>query len=184
MVDTTVKEYTAEDLITYKLQRFGIYVSKPKFDVDGTDLFALLRFPSRSGSVFKYCRVQCKYRSLVGAGNNAVDIPERYVAPDFIVFLYVEDGDIAENHLFCFLWEDIVAKSSPWSKTAGQFRLSIRITDFKEALAKYTFGQETVQKIKQRIETSFQVIEPIHGFIEGNLPAFTGELKIEITHDE
>ncbi len=55
MVDTSVKEYTAEDLITYKLQRSGIYVAKPKFDMDGTNLFALLRFKSDTGIVFKYC---------------------------------------------------------------------------------------------------------------------------------
>ena len=61
MVDTSTKEYTAEDLITYKLQRFDIYVAKPKFDIDGTDLFAMLRFESDAGVVFKYCRVQCKY---------------------------------------------------------------------------------------------------------------------------
>ena len=81
MVDTSMKEYTAEDLITYKLQRFGVYVAKPKFDIDGTDLFAMLRFESDTGVIFKYCHVQCKYRSLVGAGKNAVDILEYYVEP-------------------------------------------------------------------------------------------------------
>jgi hypothetical protein len=170
MVDTSMKEYTAEDLITYKLQRFGVYVAKPKFDIDGTDLFAMLRFQSDTGIIFKYCRVQCKYRSLVGTGKNTVDIPESYVKPDFIVFLYVEDEDIAENRLFCFLWEDIRGKSSPWSLRGDHFSLSINISNFKEALRRYVFDQTKVETIKQHIETSFQVIESIHGFGELTLP--------------
>ena len=177
MVDTSTKEYTAEDLITYKLQRFGIYVAKPKFDIDGTDLFAMLRFQSDTGVIFKYCRVQCKYRSLTGTGKNVVPIPEPYVKPDFIVFLYIEDGDTAENHLYCFFWEDIRDNSSLWRLQGNQFNLSLNLSNFKEILRKYLFDQTKVEKIKQRIETSFQVIEPIHAFAELTLPSL--EVKAE-----
>ncbi len=41
-MDTTLMEYTAEDLIAHKLQRAGILISKPKFDREGTDLIALM----------------------------------------------------------------------------------------------------------------------------------------------
>lgn len=34
-MDTTLMEYTAEDLIAHKLQRAGILISKPKFDREG-----------------------------------------------------------------------------------------------------------------------------------------------------
>jgi len=180
MTDTSIKEYTAEDLITYKLQRSGILVAKPKFDTDGTDLYAMLRFQSNTGVVFKYCRIQCKYRSLVGSGKNVVEIPESYVRPDLIVFLYIEDGDIAENHLFCFFWEDIRATSSPWLFKGGQFSLSINVSSFKEILKNYVFDQAKVDRIKQRIQTSFEVIEPIHGFAELTFSDFevSGEGKV------
>ena len=178
MVDTSVKEYTAEDLITYKLQRSGIYVAKPKFDMDGTDLFALLRFKSDTGIVFKYCRIQCKYRSLTRTGKNIIDIPKSYVKADFVVFLYIDDGDVAENYLFCFLWEDIVANSSPWHLQGDKFRLSVSSCNFKEALKGYIFSQSKVDKIKQRIETSFQVIANSHISAELSLPPI--ETKIEI----
>ncbi len=178
MVDTRMKEYTAEDLITYKLQRSDVYVAKPKFDTDGTDLFAMLRVESGTGFIFKYCRVQCKYRSLVGSGKNVVDIPESYVKPDFIVFLYVEDGDIAENHLFCFLWEDIRGNSSPWSFRGDHFILSIDISNFKKTLRRYVFDQTKVDRIKQQIKTSFQVIESIHGFLEATEPMDQAKFEI------
>lgn len=180
MVDTSMKEYTAEDLITYKLQRFNIYVAKPKFDIEGTDLLAMLRFQSGTGVIFKYCRVQCKYRSLVGTGKNTVDIPESYVGHDFIVFLYVEDEDIAEDHLFCFFWDDIRGKSSPWSLRDKRFILSINISNFKETLKKYVFDQTKVDRIKQHIETSFQVIESSHSFGEFTAPMIqmNGEGKV------
>ena len=177
MVDTKTKEYTAEDYITYTLQRFGIYVAKPKFDLDGADLFAMLRSPMETGTVFKYCRVQCKYRSLTGGGKNAIDIPDPYVKPDFIVFLYVEDGDLSQNHLYCFFWEDIRGNYSPWRLKGNQFNLSLNLSNFKEILGKYLFDQTRVEKIKQRIETSFLVIEPIHGFAEATLPGFEIDVK-------
>jgi hypothetical protein len=179
VVDTSVKEYTAEDLITYKLQRFGVYVAKPKFDVEGTDLFAMLKVESDTGVIFKYCRVQCKYRSLVGPRKNPIQINESYVRPDFIVFLYVEDGDIAENHLFCFFWEDIKSNSSPWTLRGNHFRLSIKRKNFKETLTRYVFDQTKLDRIKQRIKTSFEVIEPIHVFLEATEPV--DQAKIEIS---
>jgi len=177
MVNTSMKEYTAEDLITYKLQRLGIYIAKPKFDIDGTDLFAMLRSQTNTGVIFKYCRIQCKYRSLTGNKRNNVEIPEAYVKHDFIVFLYIEDGDIANNHLYCFLWEDMLAQCSPWHLKNGKYNLSISCKDFEKLFRKYVFDQAKVDRIKQRIETSLQIIQTVHGFAELTLPAF--EIKAE-----
>jgi hypothetical protein len=42
MIDTTHIAYTAEDLISHKLQNAGLLVAKPKFDRDGTDFLALI----------------------------------------------------------------------------------------------------------------------------------------------
>jgi hypothetical protein len=181
MSDTSVKEYTAEDLITYKLQRSGIYVAKPRFDTDGTDLFGMLRSDSLSGGItFRYCRIQCKYRSIVGSDRNIVQIKKSYVTPDLVVFLYVEDGDIAHTHLFCFLWDDIRANSSPWSKDAHQFTLSIRKGNFKSALRNYLFDSCRADRIKQCIQTSRQVIESTHGFAHLSLPNIKIDAKAKV----
>lgn len=180
MIDTSIKEYTAEDFITYTLQRFGIYIAKPKFDVNGTDLFAMLNFSSETGNVFKYCRIQCKYRSLTGKGKNLVSIPESYVNHDFIVFLYIEDGNFVINRLYCFFWEDIKSNSSPWKLQDGQFNLSLNIRNFEKDLIKYAFDKTKVEKIRKRIETSFQVIESVHGFVEGKVPIPKLEAKMHV----
>ncbi|MEA1995861.1 MAG: hypothetical protein U9N18_06940 [Campylobacterota bacterium] len=185
MADTTMKEHIAEDLITSELQRSGIYITKPKFDTDGTDLFAMLKIPSNTGNIiFKYCRIQCKYRSVEFGKKNIVEIPDQYIKPDFIVFLYVEDGDITKHQLFCFFWEDIKAKSSPWYLKGGNFILSIKMSNFKEILKKYVFDQTKVDEIKQRIQTSSTVIENIHIFAELILPPLEANMNIISTSDK
>lgn len=80
--DTTVMEYTAEDLIAHKLQRANILVAKPKFDQDGADLLALLHVKDNA----KFCRIQCKGRSL-GKYGASVEIPTKYVSDGFVLFL-------------------------------------------------------------------------------------------------
>ncbi|HEY5866461.1 MAG TPA: hypothetical protein VI542_13090, partial [Candidatus Tectomicrobia bacterium] len=82
-MDTTVMEYTAEDLITHKLLRAKIFVAKPKFDLEGADLLALLNVSDGA----KFCRIQCKGRSLVHSPTSQVEIPKGYVTGGFIVFL-------------------------------------------------------------------------------------------------
>lgn len=74
-MDTTLMEYTAEDLIAHKLQRAGILISKPKFDREGTDLIALMEV--KGGAIF--CRIQCKGRSLIKSESSSIKIPQKYV---------------------------------------------------------------------------------------------------------
>ncbi len=102
-MDTTYLEYTAEDLIAHKLQRGGLLVAKPKFDRDGTDLIALMEVADGA----KFCRIQCKGRSLISSNNSNVTIPKEYVKGAFFVFLYVDIGN-NEPHIFCFSAKEII----------------------------------------------------------------------------
>lgn len=177
MTDRTREEKIAEDFVSHKLMRSGIYVAKPYFDIDAADLLALLRFELKinQGGFFKYCRIQCKYRSLSGS-NSKVEIEERYMSHDLIVFLYVDEGIQSEDMLYCFFYYDIQSLTSPWSHRNGKYTLRFSDGAFRKKLKKYLFiGNEDkiAIKIKQLIETSFQVEETVHGFIECTLPAFT-----------
>ena len=87
-MDTTVMEYTAEDLISHKLQRHDILVAKPKFDQEGADLLGLLGVSDGA----KFVRIQCKGRSLVNSDHSTVDVPMPYVTDGFVLFLFVETG--------------------------------------------------------------------------------------------
>jgi hypothetical protein len=97
--DTTKIANTAEDLIAHKLQRAGILVAKPKFDQDGADLIALLDVKDAA----KFCRIQCKGRSLIGSSDSSVSVPINYATDGFVLFLEIDTGDRAEVDLYCFL---------------------------------------------------------------------------------
>jgi hypothetical protein len=100
------------------------------------------------------------------------------------LFSSIEDGDIAKHQLFCFFWEDIKANSSPWHLKGDKFILSIKISNFKEILKNYAFDQTKVDKIKQRIQTSFNVAENIHSFVELILPPLEVNMNIISTSDK
>jgi hypothetical protein len=97
-MDTSVMEYTAEDLIAHKLQRGGLLVAKPKFDQEGADLLALLDVADGA----KFCRIQCKGRSFGGSPHSSVVVPMRYVTDAFVLFLFIETGELKRTHLYCF----------------------------------------------------------------------------------
>ena len=101
-MDTTKIEYTAEDLISNKLQRNDILVAKPKFDREGTDLLAFTKI----GDGVKFCRIQCKGRSII-KNNSQVKIPQSYVTSGFILFLFVETVDPNQSNIYCFFESDI-----------------------------------------------------------------------------
>ena len=102
-MDTTHIAYTAEDLISHKLQRSELLVAKPKFDREGADLLVFMDV----GAGAKFCRIQCKGRSLVNLLSSNVVIPKSYVTGAFILFLFVDDGNKRETNLFCFFSSDI-----------------------------------------------------------------------------
>lgn len=182
MGDTSIKENTAEDFIAFMLQRHGILIAKPKFDLEGTDLFAMLKTSSGKSTIFKYCRIQCKYRALSEeTKKNDVSIPEAHINNDYIVFLYVENGDITQNHLYCFFWNDITGAGSPWkpstSKGENIFRLYLHLNTFKKRLSEYLFDKKKADKIKKKIEASSQVIRNTEGDLNLLLPTCNIEIK-------
>lgn len=157
-MDTAHLEYTAEDLIAYKLQRAGFLIAKPKFDREGTDLIALLEV----GDGAKFCRIQCKGRSLKKSPNSNVKVPEEYVRGAFCLFLYVDKGDDT-IHLFCFFPKEI---KKYWKRKADKkspkkiyYSLSInKETFFKQNepnnLIKYTFNDDKIDILKKVITRS------------------------------
>ena len=92
-MDTTKLEYTAEDLIAHVLQRSGLLVAKPKFDREGADLLA---FAELADGV-KFCRIQCKGRTIINSISTNIKIPKSYVSPSFVLFLFIDSGERSEE---------------------------------------------------------------------------------------
>lgn len=146
-MDTTLMEYTAEDLIAHKLQRAGILVSKPKFDQEGADLLALIEV--RDGA--KFCRIQCKGRSLTNSLSTSIKIPKKYITDSFVVFLFVEDGNEDNTHLFTFFKNDM----QEWNLNGNdEFVLSITNSRFQESLKDNVFSNSTIERIKDIIRNA------------------------------
>src|SRR5215208_4474005 len=143
-MDTTVMEYTAEDLIAHKLQRSGILIAKPKFDQEGTDLLALLTVSAGA----KFCQIQCKGRSLVNSSNSSVDIPKKYADDRFILFLFVETGQENLTHLYCFFGREI---RNYWHQRGDSYVLSISRSTLQSALALFACDSRKVHRIKKAI---------------------------------
>jgi ribosomal protein S24E len=137
-------EYTAEDLIAHKLQRAGILISKPKFDREGTDLIALMEV--KGGASF--CRIQCKGRSLIKSESSSIKIPQKYVTDSFVTFLYIDDGNEENTHLFTFFVDDIIK----WNlNDKNEYVLSFRKSNFEKRFTDNTFSEKSVEKIKKII---------------------------------
>ncbi len=139
-MDTTKLEYTAEDLIAHVLQRSGILVAKPKFDREGADLLA---FAELADGV-KFCRIQCKGRTITDANSTNVKIPRSYVSPSLVVFLYVDSGELQDVNLYCFFSSDI----EQWSILKDDFVLSIPGGSFQRKLKFYKFNSTKIGLIK------------------------------------
>jgi hypothetical protein len=142
-MDTTVMEYTAEDLIAHKLQRSGILVAKPKFDRDGADLLALLRVSDGA----KFCRIQCKGRSLTSSSSSNVEVPKEHVTDGFILFLFVETGQSDRTPLYCFFGREIRS----WRERGDSYALSISRSTLDSLLAQFAFDDSKVDEIKKAI---------------------------------
>ena len=80
-MDTAKTEHIAEDLIAHELQKSGILVAKPKFDREGADLLAFLEIADG----VKFCRIQCKGRTIIDSKKSNIRIPQSYVSPSFII---------------------------------------------------------------------------------------------------
>ncbi|HPB90688.1 MAG TPA: hypothetical protein PLD80_04140 [Rugosibacter sp.] len=145
MTDTSHLSHVAEDLIAHHLQRSGLLVAKPKNDQLGTDL---LVFAQIADGV-KFCRVQCKGRTVPKTGTE-VTIPAFHVTPGYVLFMYIsstpEDGG-----LYCCFATDVRAWAKTKTKTDSYYYLRIP-RDFKKALAKWKFGDRHIQQLRFIIE--------------------------------
>ncbi|MBC7818893.1 MAG: hypothetical protein IAG10_18555 [Planctomycetaceae bacterium] len=154
-------EYTAEDLIAHKLQRSGILVAKPKFDQAGADLIGLLHVDDGA----RFCRIQCKGRSLLHSPNSFVDVFADYVSNAFILFLFVETGDSETTNLFAFFGSEIKKKWSQRERDGHQvYRLSITASKLNDEWMPYRFNDSRVESIKQLIRNANVTGEFAHVF--------------------
>jgi len=157
-MDTTHIACTAENLISYKLQHSGLLVAKPKFDRDGADLLVFMGV----GEGTKFCRVQCKGRSLLKSNSSNVEVFKSYVTNAFILLLFVDDGNESKLNLFCFFSDDIQKnwKLKTYNDSSKDFyRLSFSKSVFtnmdkKGNLIDYTLNEHKIERIKDVIKQS------------------------------
>ena len=176
-MDTSVMEYTAEDLIAHKLQRSSILVAKPKFDQEGADLLAFLAVNDGA----RFCRIQCKGRSLIGAETAHIDVRSDWVTDAFIVFLFVETGRQDETYLYCFTSDEI---RDNWTGGNGRFSLTITPAKIESDLVPFRFSEEKVERIKQIIraaDVAKEFSQVIHGTLNVTLEPVTLKATATVT---
>ena len=167
-MDTTHIACTAEDLISYRLQQAELLVTKPKFDREGADLIVFMTV--RDGA--KFCKVQCKGRSLAKSKSSTnIQVFKSYVTDAFVLLLYIDDGFEDKLNLFCFFSDDIKEK---WKlkkfkeSSKDIYRLNISESVFKNAnkkgnLIEYIFNNSKIEQLKNIIKNSDskKEIEPL-----------------------
>ena len=137
-------ENLAEEFASYNLARAGLLIAKPKFDLAGADLLAFLEM----GDGVKFCRIQCKGRSLANS-NSHITVPKAYVSPGFILFLYLDN--LKKQTLYCFIESDI----KQWRPTSrGEYRLTLNRNNISAKLERYRFDETKVRLIKTIISTA------------------------------
>ena len=157
-MDTTHIAYTAEDLISHKLQKAGLLVAKPKFDRDGADLLILMNVHEGT----KFGRVQCKGRTLINSDSSNVDVFKSYVTDAFVLFLYINDGNESVPNLFCFLPNEIKEtwRLKTFSDSSKDFyRLSFSKSTYRNIqssrnLLSHSFDESKIQIIMELIKNS------------------------------
>lgn len=132
-MDTRNLEQRAETLITHHLLEAGILPTKPFFDHLGADLIGFTSVDDRG----RFCRIQCKYRTLKARAS--VTINASYVDGAFVLFVYVRSAD--DKWLYCFMPEDIRQVFRCSSTAAGSvYRLEISKNTIPP-LAEYDYFQ-------------------------------------------
>ncbi|MEJ0039353.1 MAG: hypothetical protein WDO68_25425 [Gammaproteobacteria bacterium] len=165
-------EYTAEDLVSHRLQRVGVLVAKPKFDQLGTDLIGLVGVTDNA----KFCRIQCKGRSLLNSPTARVEIPRGYASDAFVAFLYVDTGNPTETHLFCFTGDDI----RKWKGDAENYCLNISRSTFVTELAAFSFTEQRAALVKKLIigvGAVGQFNTANYGYVESSLGGISASLS-------
>jgi len=165
-MDTTKIEYTAEDLISHKLQRNDILVAKPKFDREGTDLLAFTQI----NDGVKFCRIQCKGRSIIN-NSSSVKIPQSYVTSGFVLFLFVETSDSNQTNIYCFFESDFKGGLQWKLNSQKEYYLYISKSNFVYDFKNKVFNDSKAALIKSVINQAE---------IDGEFRMWSyGELNIE-----
>lgn len=157
-MDTTHIACTAEDLISYRLQQAGLLVTKPKFDREGTDLIVFMTVSDGA----KFCKVQCKGRSLAKSNTSNIQVFKSYVTDAFVLLLYIDDGFDDRVNLFCFFSDDIKEKwklKSFKESSKDIYRLNISKSVFNNANKKgnfieYILNDTKIERLKNIIKNS------------------------------
>jgi len=129
------------------------------------DLLALL--DAADGA--RFCRIQCKGRSLVNSARSNVVIPSDYATDGFVLFLFIETGEAEHTHLYCFLGRDI---RETWRKRTSQYVLNIERRTFEQALAPHLFNSGKIDDIKVaiiNIDVHGEFRKVIHGYMRATL---------------
>lgn len=147
-MDNSQLEKEAESLISSRLQKGGILVAKPSFDIQGSDLLAFVHLDDNA----RFCRVQCKGRSVENGDSN-INVPADYVTRSFILFVYLKDGIYENENLYCFFSEDI-RESWKISKNGKEYIIHIPRASFDKKLSSFKITSERMKSIAQRIALS------------------------------
>lgn len=158
-MDNKPLELQAEKLIEHKLIKHGFLVTKPSFDKEGTDLLIIKDISKKMTSFIK---VQCKGRTIKKSSN--VRINQKYVEPNFVLFLYLEEESSKNDYIYVFFDTDI----KKWRIEGENFSLAIPINfQTKEEFKERLFNEEAIIKIEnillrqavsQLIKTSNSII--------------------------
>lgn len=140
--DTSILENIAEDKISFELQKYDLLVAKPKSDRSGTDL---LVFAEIADGV-KFCRIQCKGRSLEYSARSFIDIRKDYVTDGFLFFLYIYFSYNSEE-LYVFLPTDI----RQWRVKNDKYILELSRSNAVEKFKFYSFSPNKAELIKTLI---------------------------------
>ncbi|WP_201294548.1 hypothetical protein [Colwellia sp. 20A7] len=178
-MDTSQLEHEAEDYISSYLNRRSLLIAKPKFDVLGTDLLAF----SEMNDGVKFCRIQCKGRSLLNSDNSNVHIPLNYVSDGFIVFLYI-DAPLVEPQLYVFFPQEV--KNWKLNKK-NDFVLTFSRNNFESKLSPYKVSDLKVKALKLFIENanvSGEFKNLVVSEINFSIPAPVFSIKATVTGGE
>jgi hypothetical protein len=96
----------------------------------------------------KFCRIQCKGRSLIGSSDSNVSVPLNYATDGFVLFLAVETGEAPEVDLYCFLGREI---RTHWASNDRSYALNFNRSHFREKLRPFQFTDARVNEIKKVI---------------------------------
>ena len=109
MSDTSELEKEAEQYIAALLASYDVIPAKPCCDKEGGDLLAFLGLEKGA----KFIRVQSKGRTLCGKKQTNVRVPEAYITPDFVLFLYLRTTKEGLGTPYVFFKDDMFR----WSQT-------------------------------------------------------------------